>query len=488
HHIISDATTRTIINKELEGEITNNIDLNFIKKANQELKERYSEKYESGRIYYEKMFADSKNIIEPIGDINNKYGGLAFVYLGDIKEKLISTANRLSITVNHILTSAFAYTLSRFINNNKPRFTFANHGRNLDGLDNAIGMFVRTVPIALDTSDRLVDIYLKESSKQMLNSMENSVYPFRLLANQHHLNQNIMFEYNTNLNDVDFVTKRFLIIKDNKKDMPHIANLFGIVNNSGKGITFTVDYSNKYNKTTIIRFMKTYQKVLYGLISNDYLRDINYSIDVKLKTSKSTNIIPKEIVLKGLNNENLKYAKAYILDKEHRLVPYGAVGELYLSSSKLSKVFSKGNKEFFFKNPFDGNKLGYERMYKTGDLVRYLPNGTLAFVGRIDSKISNRRIAKLQDKIKNNDNLYSNHYTPVSELEKKIVECICKLLNIKTKNLNLNSDLRNFGLDSLTALRLSYLYNKELNVDIRAIDIINCTTLKTQILLVKKMS
>ncbi|MCQ2795573.1 MAG: amino acid adenylation domain-containing protein [Bacilli bacterium] len=84
--------------------------------------------------------------------------------------------------------------------------------------------------------------------------------------------------------------------------------------------------------------------------------------------------------------------KAYILDKEHRLVPYGAMGELYLSGYQLAKGYlnrNQENKEAFFKNPFSKEK-GYERMYKTGDIVRYLPDGTLGFIGRIDSQVKIR--------------------------------------------------------------------------------------------------
>ena len=85
--------------------------------------------------------------------------------------------------------------------------------------------------------------------------------------------------------------------------------------------------------------------------------------------------------------------KAYILDNEHRQVPVGGLGELYLSGYQLAKGYlnrEKENKEAFFDNPFDGDKLGYERMYKTGDVVRYLPDKTLGFIGRADSQVKIR--------------------------------------------------------------------------------------------------
>ena len=84
--------------------------------------------------------------------------------------------------------------------------------------------------------------------------------------------------------------------------------------------------------------------------------------------------------------------KAYILDREHRRVPIGAVGELYLSGYQLSKGYLNNpekNRESFFDNPFS-SEPGYERMYATGDYFRILPDGTLGVLGRRDGQIKVR--------------------------------------------------------------------------------------------------
>ena len=84
--------------------------------------------------------------------------------------------------------------------------------------------------------------------------------------------------------------------------------------------------------------------------------------------------------------------KGYVLDKELRRVPLGAVGELYLAGSQLTPGYLNRNEEndnAFFDNPFD-DKKGYERIYKTGDMVRFLPDGTLGIVGRRDSQVKVR--------------------------------------------------------------------------------------------------
>ena len=67
----------------------------------------------------------------------------------------------------------------------------------------------------------------------------------------------------------------------------------------------------------------------------------------------------------GILNWN---TKAYILDKELRRVPLGAVGEIYLSGYQTTKGYFKNPKEnenALFQNPFDGKIKGYNKMYKT---------------------------------------------------------------------------------------------------------------------------
>ena len=92
----------------------------------------------------------------------------------------------------------------------------------------------------------------------------------------------------------------------------------------------------------------------------------------------------------GILNWN---TKTYILDNEHRRVPLGAVGEIYVSGYQTTVGYldnPEANQKVLFENPFDGDIPGYERMYKTGDVARYLPDGTMGIVGRLDSQVKIR--------------------------------------------------------------------------------------------------
>ncbi|WP_215396278.1 non-ribosomal peptide synthetase [Rheinheimera oceanensis] len=83
--------------------------------------------------------------------------------------------------------------------------------------------------------------------------------------------------------------------------------------------------------------------------------------------------------------------QAYILNEARELLPMGVVGELYLGGDGLSRGYLNRpdlNSSVFIKNSFSDNDDG--RLYKTGDLVRYMPDGNLAYVGRIDEQVKIR--------------------------------------------------------------------------------------------------
>jgi amino acid adenylation domain-containing protein len=81
----------------------------------------------------------------------------------------------------------------------------------------------------------------------------------------------------------------------------------------------------------------------------------------------------------------------YILDNNMKIVPLGVTGELYISGPGVSRGYWKNEgltKEKFIPNIFDNDKG--QVLYKTGDIVRYLEDGSIEFLGRIDEQVKIR--------------------------------------------------------------------------------------------------
>jgi aspartate racemase len=80
--------------------------------------------------------------------------------------------------------------------------------------------------------------------------------------------------------------------------------------------------------------------------------------------------------------------RAYVLDLDLQPVPVGMTGELYIGGIGVSRGYLNRpdlTAEKFIPDPFSHESGA--RLYKTGDIVRYRPDGNIEFVGRIDDQV-----------------------------------------------------------------------------------------------------
>ncbi|MFK0732732.1 MAG: amino acid adenylation domain-containing protein [Gloeotrichia echinulata GP01] len=95
--------------------------------------------------------------------------------------------------------------------------------------------------------------------------------------------------------------------------------------------------------------------------------------------------------------------EVYILDQNLQPVPVGVPGELHIGGAGLARGYfnrTELTQEKFIPNPFEQSKARSvvsvakqsqkSKLYKTGDLARYLPDGNIEFLGRIDNQVKIR--------------------------------------------------------------------------------------------------
>ncbi|WP_442603414.1 amino acid adenylation domain-containing protein [Paenibacillus sp. KN14-4R] len=135
------------------------------------------------------------------------------------------------------------------------------------------------------------------------------------------------------------------------------------------------------------------RKLLTGADTLRYTENKNYEIynnygpteytvvSTSFKIDQEYENIP---IGKPINN-----TKIYIVDKNNNLQPIGVPGEICLSGSGISRGYLNNEdltKEKFIENPFESGTY----IYKTGDLGRWLSDGNIEFLGRIDSQVKIR--------------------------------------------------------------------------------------------------
>ena len=157
--------------------------------------------------------------------------------------------------------------------------------------------------------------------------------------------------------------------------------------------------------------------------------------------------------------------QVYILDNYLQPVPIGVVGELHIAGAGLAKGYLNRpelTQEKFIPNPFEKdevipptplNKGGNEpsKLYKTGDLARYLPDGNIEYVGRIDNQVKIRgfriELGEIESVLSQNQAVQSSCVIVREDNpgEKQLVAYIVPKLGVKLTS----GDLRQFLSDKL---------------------------------------
>lgn len=112
-------------------------------------------------------------------------------------------------------------------------------------------------------------------------------------------------------------------------------------------------------------------------------------------TETTIHVTYKEISAYDIEQDRSNIGKAistlntYIMDSQLKLLPKGIPGELCVSGEGVSRGYLNRKtltKKKFVRNPYDNSEM----IYRSGDLVRFLENGDIEYLGRIDSQVKIR--------------------------------------------------------------------------------------------------
>lgn len=129
------------------------------------------------------------------------------------------------------------------------------------------------------------------------------------------------------------------------------------------------------------QFFNTFNADLYNLYGPT-------EASVEVSSYDCSERLDKEIIPIGKPISNVQL---YVLDEWMNPVPYNVSGELYISGVNLARGYYKREeltRDKFIPNPF--SKYAKSRMYKTGDVVKLLPDGNISFIGRGDNQVKIR--------------------------------------------------------------------------------------------------
>lgn len=164
----------------------------------------------------------------------------------------------------------------------------------------------------------------------------------------------------------------------------------------------------------------------------------------------------------------------YIVSNTGNLQPVGVPGELWVGGDGVSLGYLHRDdltKKNFIKNPFAPG-----RMYKTGDLVRFLPDGRIEFLGRIDNQIKIRgfrvELSEINDKIMKYDGV-KQAYTIFKKTDTTSTICTyittSHNINIKDLHIFLKSSLPSYMIPTHITILDKFPLNINGKVDKKAL-------------------
>jgi len=152
--------------------------------------------------------------------------------------------------------------------------------------------------------------------------------------------------------------------------------------------------------------------------------------------------------------------RVYVLDTNLQRLPIGIPGELYISGDGLARGYQNRpdlTASTFIPNPFETNS----RLYRTGDMARYLPNGSIEFIGRIDNQVKMRGFRIELDEIETKLLQYPTLKEVVVKLidkgNKHLVAWFTMDIN-RENSLSLISELREYLKSSLPAYMIPAVF------------------------------
>ncbi len=130
-----------------------------------------------------------------------------------------------------------------------------------------------------------------------------------------------------------------------------------------------------------------FQRMPYAELHNLY-GPTEASIDVSYYACNAAEKNRSVPIGKPIHNTQL-----HILDKNLQILPVGAAGELYIGGAGLASGYLNQPEltaSTFINNPFYKQGHPSQKLYKTGDVVRYLPSGDIEYLGRNDHQVKIR--------------------------------------------------------------------------------------------------
>lgn len=202
HHIVFDGESLNVFTADIErafnGEKLETEHFTGFEAALAEAELRESAAYEAAHTYWAKLLDGLDTDCLPVRDKNEAVadvGLISYPVTAD-REQVLKVLNESKTTVNALWNAAFGHMLKTFLARNDCVYTTVYNGRSDSRLAESVGMFVHTLPVAVNTVPEESGLELAQRiGAQLKNSMSCDVFSFAEISREFGVKANILLVY-----------------------------------------------------------------------------------------------------------------------------------------------------------------------------------------------------------------------------------------------------------------------------------------------------
>ena len=296
HHIIGDGTTLKVmladVEKAYNGEALEPEAMTMAQVAEAEAELRKSAAFEEGKQWYAQNFDCSDCFTQLMPDLEEPEHSEASMVrtLSVDMARVDSFCKEKGIFKSNFFTTAYSFLLAKYNNEQESLFTTIYNGRTDKRFLHSVGMTVKTLPVyaKFDNETKVID-YLKAGQDQMSGVRKHEAYAFSDALNDLGLQSNSMFAWHGMMfADEQLCGKPMKTVRLCNSTLEASLYLKAFILN-GKYQVKAEYNSNEYSEEIIRQYLESYEAVVKGFLTEEYLRNINITTEKQIEVLDSFN-------------------------------------------------------------------------------------------------------------------------------------------------------------------------------------------------------
>ena len=286
HHIISDGTSRQVllsdIEKAYDGGVLEKEELTLAEVATAEAEQRGTPAFEADKQWYAQNFDCSDTYSPLLADLEESEPkeGLLSRTMGVDPSRVDAYCKGNAIFKSTFFTAAYGFLLAKYNNEQESLFCTIHNGRADKRLAHSVAMLVRSLPVyaKFDNDTTVVD-FLKDGQAQMSGCREHEAYAYSDVVTDLGLQIASNFAWHGTLFAKEEFCKKPLQqqrLNNNSRECPIYVKAYS----KGGRLVVEAEYdANEYSEAMVRYFLESYEAVVEGFLTKEYLREIALSTE-----------------------------------------------------------------------------------------------------------------------------------------------------------------------------------------------------------------